>query len=702
MAGKKLNAIITIGGAVSGTLRGAISAAKGGLDGIGKSIHDLTARQRELNRAMSDWRPGGSAANLRLDLMQRESAGITNQLGLLRRRQAIEEKINGLQEARSRYAANIGKAVLAGGALLGAAGVAFKDAAAFNYEMQLIGNTANMSASQIKALGREIIGLSRSTGQSAQDMQKSMGFLVAAGLEADVASKMLRTIGRTATAAGADLEDVSRAAFVLNDTLGVQPDGMQKALDVLAQAGKEGNVELRDMAKQLPVLGSGFQALKMKGTEATATLGAALEIARKGAADPDEAANNMKNFLAKVMAPDTLKKAKKNFNLDLYKIITDAQTKGKNPFEAAMVGIMKATGGDQKKLGELFADMQVQNFLRPMMQNWDEYQRIKDKALSASGVTDADFDKIAGTSQFQLKQLSDNFGRLKLAIGEALDGPGAGFLGFLNTVIDKMTVFAQENPKVVATIVAVGGALAGATIAINATAWAFASLQIAALRTQGVFLAMRASSLVTGLVSIAGAIWASVIPAFSALGTAMLATPIGWAIGAVALFAGAAYLVYRNWDGIKAFFTDMWSSVKAMFDESINWLVTKLNWAGQKWRDLKGFFGFGGGDAAPAGGNAGTPKRAYGGPVRAGRSYVVGERRPELFVPNADGRIVPHLPQGGAGAGGAMVASNDNRQYTFNITAAPGQNPKAIADEVERRIRSSGRSSALFDHAMGY
>jgi phage-related minor tail protein len=41
----------------------------------------------------------------------------------------------------------------------------------------------------------------------------------------------------------------------------------------------------------------------------------------------------------------------------------------------------------------------------------------------------------------------------------------------------------------------------------------------------------------------------------------------------------------------------------------------------------------------------GSPGRASGGPVNAGRSYVVGERGPELFVPSSGGRI-EHLSGG--------------------------------------------------------
>lgn len=46
----------------------------------------------------------------------------------------------------------------------------------------------------------------------------------------------------------------------------------------------------------------------------------------------------------------------------------------------------------------------------------------------------------------------------------------------------------------------------------------------------------------------------------------------------------------------------------------------------------------------------GAPGRATGGPVSAGRAYLVGERGPELFVPHGGGRIVA-----GGGASGRDV-----------------------------------------------
>jgi TP901 family phage tail tape measure protein len=56
--------------------------------------------------------------------------------------------------------------------------------------------------------------------------------------------------------------------------------------------------------------------------------------------------------------------------------------------------------------------------------------------------------------------------------------------------------------------------------------------------------------------------------------------------------------------------------------------------------------------------------RQHGGPVKAGQAYVVGEHRPELFVPDRDGMILPQVPGEGVGApwagagGGAVVVNN--------------------------------------------
>lgn len=50
----------------------------------------------------------------------------------------------------------------------------------------------------------------------------------------------------------------------------------------------------------------------------------------------------------------------------------------------------------------------------------------------------------------------------------------------------------------------------------------------------------------------------SLIVSLKALGLTIALTPIGWFLGVLALVAGAAYLVYTNWDKVKEFFVNLW------------------------------------------------------------------------------------------------------------------------------------------------
>jgi hypothetical protein len=84
-----------------------------------------------------------------------------------------------------------------------------------------------------------------------------------------------------------------------------------------------------------------------------------------------------------------------------------------------------------------------------------------------------------------------------------------------------------------------------------------------------------------------------------------------------------------------------------------------------------------------AGGKAKERGRALGGPVTGGQQYMVGERGPELFVPNQSGSIVPNNALGGqinvtVQAGAFLGSSDDAREFARRIYGA-------LNDEAKRR-----------------
>jgi phage-related minor tail protein len=135
--------------------------------------------------------------------------------------------------------------------------------------------------------------------------------------------------------------------------------------------------------------------------------------------------------------------------------------------------------------------------------------------------------------------------------------------------------------------------------------------------------------------------------------------------------------------------TSIYDSIAGAFERLTGKIGAWFSWVREKFvglgSSIKGVFT--GGDApAPIDG-----ARASGGPVSAGKSYLVGERGPEIFSPSASGSIIPNNRAGGS-------VSNDNRTITINITASPGMNERTLADLVLARL--DGRQAALAGGAL--
>jgi hypothetical protein len=358
---------------------------------------------------------------------------------IVRLKDLLSGPLRGVKAALDGVANMARKIGIVGAAVAGISFLApIQEAAAFQQQLLDIAGTSNLvgnaAFAYVSKSKEQFETLALQVGQLSDTVAKGAGQMIAAGVDPKLVDASVGRIGRAATAANAEFADMAGVATSLLTTLRLPADQLDGALGGLVVAGKEGAFELKDMAKYFPTLTSQMAKFGITGREAVNFLGAGLQIARKGTADPAEAANNLKNFLSKVLAPATIKNFK-DMGVDIEGVMKDAATKGINPIEAVVQKITKLTGISSNevdkmmkkakaagmtdaealktvreqiektagagKLGQLFGDMQVMDFLLPMLGNIDEYQRIKGEVAKATGsVIDADFEtQMAGLNR---------------------------------------------------------------------------------------------------------------------------------------------------------------------------------------------------------------------------------------------------------------------------------------------------------------
>ena len=446
----------------------------------------------------------------------------------------------------------------------------------FEERLLTYATTAGISAQKTKAIGTELRRLAPVANKTASEMLTALEFLVGKGMNEKTALKALGAVAKSSTATKATIEDMAKAAYAAIDNLKVPAERAQLAIDAMNMAGKAGGFEIRNMARHFPMLTAQAQALGEKGVPAVARIAAALQIALKGAGSPDQAANNMANFLGKLTSPDTVKKFKK-MGINLQAEMTKATKAGVSPFEHMLEVIQKATKGDQFKLGKLFADKQVLDFLKPMLANMDEYRKIRDQALAAQGVTNKDYALVMSGLNAKAKAAAIGLSNL-LSAGEVLLPILKDIMDTTTKVVGAIGQWAKANPELAGALVKGAAAMMALSVASALVNFAFAGL------------VLKGWKIVRFLVKLGGGKWGM---AFKALGRgalflskglgrlALVALPMvgralitmgaaAWAnpiILIAAAIAGAALLIYANWDKLAAFIKPFWDKVVAGWDE---------------------------------------------------------------------------------------------------------------------------------------
>jgi hypothetical protein len=672
---KKLSATITIGGALSSSLKSAFSSTTTQLQGIGKEIGNLTKQQKLLGSSIGVFGRMGKD----VDGLRTKYAAVTASIDKMRAAQdklAASNKRHEALQAISAKMTRIGVGATAIGAAIGVplfSGV--KEAKHYDTEKARVvalgmGDKTNKEAFEF---ARTMKTYGTSQLENLELMRDGLSIFSDLHHAETLAPIMAKMKFANAAVFGAEHGGSNSAAF----------QDMLKVIELRGGANDETTAMKHANLIQQVISATGGRVKGDEWRNVMSTGGTAAKLMRDDAfyyqLEPliqmmggDKVGTGLSASYGSLYQGRTTKRAATN--LDKYGLIGDkskvkhdkvGQTSQIDP--GALLGsklfresqyewvkqvllptLAKKGITDKKEIVDVIASFVSNKKGADLLSAMVLQQTIIDKDINrntgASNVKQLDEQAKKTTSGKELEaeaKLAD----AKLRMGNAILPLYTSALESASSALEKLNSFIDNNPKLstamiiglgsIATVLAVGGpiliGLAVLPMALTGAATAFGILG-------------------TVMEVVAGA---------------LLLNPIGLAVTGIAV---SALLIYKYWTPISAFFIDMWDGIKLKFTDAIEFIMTKIAWVGEKWAAFKKFIGLG--DAAT--------------PADMNNTDNVPLPAPIPPVPMA----------GGAGAGPTK------QENTFHITQLPGQDSADLARQIAKHLdqqNSVKRRSSMYD-----
>ena len=628
---------VVIGGMIGSTFRSAMSGTRRALDSLSDTSRRLQERQNALTRATERY---GQLGSSRMQHLNSELLRVSRTMEQIERQQRRLSAASATSDAlKANRMALYGQGIEAYGmaqTVYHTVSPAVQQSMSFQDKMIDMSITAKYDNKTRDGLAGQIKGWALKYTQYQDELQEAVGSLISDNIDnvSDIGF-LMPDIARAATATRTSAQDWAKVAAVWQNSLKGAARDFGAVQNIMAYAGDQGSFEIPDQVKWMQSLAPMMAGIA-SGKEAVAEIGASLQIAKIGAGSTDEAANNFKNFLTKIFARDTQKQFA-DLGIDLQGSIASYKAAGISPIEGmlsvierylnakspeALAGFKSAmkikndTARDEALqalaknfgLGDMFADMQVMAFIRPMLANMDRYREIRAGALRA-----ADNDLLASAYDQRLKSpleatktLMVSSRDLAITLGDQLAPSFISLTQELLPLIQGAKHWVATHPqfvsgafKLISALLAIKIATVGLKLGLNLLISPFVSVwkNAVLLRANWLRLSLALGQggklrwLVTGFSAVArgartlsgvlsGGLVRGIMLAGRAvlwIGRALMMNPIGLVITAV---AAAAYLIYRNWGAVSGWFKQRWADIQEAFNGGIVGIGKLLiNWS---------------------------------------------------------------------------------------------------------------------------
>ncbi|HEI3199810.1 TPA: phage tail tape measure protein, partial [Escherichia coli] len=482
---------------------------------------------------------------------------------LERERQALAR----VTRARERYSCaqetagklKTGGALAIGAAAAGgyAAGRFLQPAIGFGKEMSRVQALTRIdkNSPQFKALREQALKLGSETQFTASDAASGQSFLAMAGFTPQAIQAALPGVLNMALAGGVELGETADIGSNILTQFNLTADQMDRVGDTLTAAFTRTNTDLRALGETMKYTGPVAAKLGISLEEAAAMAGMLANNGLRGS----DAGTAMRASLSRLASPP---KAAADALKELGVSVADARGKMR-PMENVLLDLYKATQKygqvDQVSFFKDIAGEEAFVGLQTLVAaaGSGELQKLTRELQGARGEADRVAKVMADNLDGDLKNLDSAWEGLRIRISDLVDGPLRSVTQWLTRVLEKITSLAQAHPVLTRQLLIAGGALLAMTATIGSLSLVIGVLygKLATLRL-GFDILTRSMNVVRVL----PALWGMVTGSVSLLGGAIgaLFSPVGLIVAAL---AGAAVLIWKYWDPIRAFFAGVFSGI---------------------------------------------------------------------------------------------------------------------------------------------
>lgn len=520
--------------------------------------------------------------NLRQQIDQTSQA-LTRQTQKLQAAAAQQQKLTAAKEKYSAGKATAGAmagtgagALASGGAALYAESRFIRPGVEFDAKMSKVQalSRQDKASPEMKALRDQARQLGATTMFSATQAADAQGFLAMAGFNAKAILDAMPGMLSLAKAGDTDLAQTADIGSNILTGFQLPADQMSRVGDVLTGAFTRSNTSLYMLGETMKYVAPVAAGVGVDIETVAAMAGKLGDAGIQGSMG----GTALRSILGRLAAPpkaaaDALdglgistKDAVGNLRF-VPAILEELHQKTAKMGNAERAGIFKAIAGE-----EAFSGLQV----LVGQAGTGDLQKF-DTILKKQ--TTGEANKTAGTMANNLvgdlDELSSAWEDVGIQVEELHDGRLRKLVRGLAGVVSSVGEWMKANPRMASALTMGAAAVAALVAAFGALSLALASVlgPFVIVRFGLSMLGIQGGSLLGVLFNLARGGFGVLSGAIMSVGKLLMANPIALAVAAI---AGAAYLIYKHWGTISAFFSDLWAKVKTAFGSALALLRSML------------------------------------------------------------------------------------------------------------------------------